>query len=233
LAIPKSATLDDAVFGRVREGRGDLPHDFQRLGRVHDLCLLKHLEKRSALDELHYNVKHPAELARVVDLHDVIAPYERHGLRLAEEPLHVLRVLGEGGKQHLDRHGPAQAELEPAVDRAHAALPELVEYFAPGELAAHERVHRLLNGDGRYLRRSGLERLLPGVRRLTRIELHAAGMAEPRLVDILSAAFGAEHNSHSSIQKPRHKCRGLGRCGTRLFFPSPALQGGVLFLFPL
>ena len=61
-------------------------------------------------------------------------------LRFALEARQALLVLGEGGRQDLDRHLALQARVGGAIDLAHAALAELGGDLVGAEALADHRV---------------------------------------------------------------------------------------------
>jgi len=61
--------------------------------------------------------------------------------RLALEPLHEARVLGELGLEHLDRDGALHRGLKPAVDDPHPTAPDaLLDAVSPVEIEPDEGV---------------------------------------------------------------------------------------------
>ncbi len=66
---------------------------------------------------------------------------ERAGeARLAQEALPEMLVLGELGREQLERDAPLEGEVMSAVDDAHAAAPEQPVDPIPDELRADARI---------------------------------------------------------------------------------------------
>src|SRR6185312_4245839 len=81
--------------------------------------------ERRAVDELHDEVGIAVAVdAEVVDLHDVGVRQPRDRLRLATEALHE---VGRGVQHDLDGNRAIELGIAPAIDGAHAALPEQLQ----------------------------------------------------------------------------------------------------------
>ena len=94
----------------------------------------------AALDVAHRDEQMPALLADVVDRDDVRV-LERGGvLRLAQEALAEGVVLGQLGREQLQRNVPLQARVVRTVDDAHAAAADELLDAKAQELAADPRV---------------------------------------------------------------------------------------------
>ena len=89
--------------------------------------VLQHHVQPQTGDELHHEVVMPVLPAHAEDRHDVgvVQPRRRPGLAL--EPPHLLGVEQRAGREHLQRHAPAQRFLLGLVDHAHAAAADLAE----------------------------------------------------------------------------------------------------------
>jgi hypothetical protein len=99
---------------------------------------LDDLAQRLPVDELHDDVGQRAELALglpgVVDRHDRRVVQRGRVLRLPAEAQLELRVTGQVGAQHLDRHVSGQPHVPAAVHLGHAAVAErLAQLVAFGE----------------------------------------------------------------------------------------------------
>ena len=78
-------------------------------------------------DELHHEIMVTVLPAHAEDRHDVGVVQLGRGLRLALEPPHLLGVQQRAGREHLQRHPPAERFLLGLVDHPHAAAADLAE----------------------------------------------------------------------------------------------------------
>src|SRR6185436_7889580 len=76
-------------------------------------------------DQRHHEIHDAVALVDAVDLDDVGMRELRRGLRLAREPRAHVRVEREFRRQHLERHGPIQPQVDRAIDDGHAAATDL------------------------------------------------------------------------------------------------------------
>jgi hypothetical protein len=106
-------------------GRGTLDHRRFHLrpwvGGAEAAQLGEDVVEGLAVDELHDVVMSAGLLAHGEDRHDVAVVQPRRRPRLALEALDVAGVAQGPGRQHLQRHAPAQRLLLGLVDHAHAA----------------------------------------------------------------------------------------------------------------
>ena len=122
-----------ALMGVVQclADRGDDPDHLVRRHAVRVL-LLQQARRIGALDVVHRDPQLALELAAVVDADDVRVPQRRGDVGLAVEPLAVLRVVGERGRQHLERVITRQSWVLGQIDLAHP----------PGTQVPQDRVAR-------------------------------------------------------------------------------------------
>ena len=90
------------------------------------VVLLQEDIERIPLKVLHRDVRHPVRLAHVEHGDDVLADNGGAGPGLAQEPLLGGRHGGELGQHHLERGAAPQVLVNGQIDRAHAALSELL-----------------------------------------------------------------------------------------------------------
>jgi hypothetical protein len=114
------------------------------------------LGQRTALDELHDEIRPAIQLPAVVDLDDVRMAEAGHRLGLPQEPTQLLRQGVRAGQQHLQGDGAIQAEVADPVHGAHAAVTEHRLHLVAGdrrqagsELPGRDRVP---TGEGSGLR---------------------------------------------------------------------------------
>jgi hypothetical protein len=88
------------------------------------------------LDVAHRHVQEAVLLARVVDGDHVRVLDRRRGAEFAPEALAELRVLGELGRDHLQRHLALERDVRRAVDDAHPAAAADAADYVVGEGAA-------------------------------------------------------------------------------------------------
>jgi hypothetical protein len=117
--------LDVAVDYPAAVGVGDgacqFHQEFGRLGRRERPAAPDSLGQGAAGEVLHGQVGVAAGLAEREHPHDVRVLQRRDRLRLDQES-RAQRRVGEGsGDEHLQRHGPVEADLRRLVDDAHAA----------------------------------------------------------------------------------------------------------------
>ncbi len=133
--------MDDPLgVGRL-ESVGDLQRDAQGLFERESTSP----ETRGqilALGQLHGDEVGPAVVAHLVDAGDVGMVQGGEHLGLALEAGEPLGVLGEGGRQHLDRHLATELGVLGAVDLSHAAFTEL-----GGDLEVRQRLADQDEGD--------------------------------------------------------------------------------------
>jgi hypothetical protein len=99
---------------------GHLGHDSQRQGRFQAAVALQQGGQVHPVDIAHGDVEQPALLAGLVDRDDARVVDAGRDPRLAQEPPAEHFVVGELGRQDLERDPAPQAELHRAVDLAHA-----------------------------------------------------------------------------------------------------------------
>ena len=120
--------LDVAVHqsGRVRVGQtvGDLLHQVDR--DRHRRCAVRaqHRAQVAVGDQLGRDPEPALVLAVRVDLDDVPGVEQRLGLRLAREPGPEVGVLGQPGRDHLQRHRSLEVLVARLEHHAHAATAE-------------------------------------------------------------------------------------------------------------
>ena len=92
-------------------------------------------------DEVHHKEQHSVLLAGIVDSDDVRMVQRRGDPHLPLEPLAEPLILGQPGRQHLQRVNPVQRDVRGAVHEPHAATPdELVDPVATDDRAASELI---------------------------------------------------------------------------------------------
>jgi hypothetical protein len=130
--------VDDASPVGGVERRRDLAQDPQRvLGRQATEALEARVEGL-ALEELHDDVGAAVGVvAEVEDLHDAGIGDRGRGPGLVEEPLDDVLVGRQRRLQHLDRGAASEQRVLGQVDRAHAALPELLDDAVRAEHPVH------------------------------------------------------------------------------------------------
>ena len=105
----------------VVERVGDRAQDAQRPFGLELAFLLDQLSEVLAFDVAHGDVEDPVGFAGVEDRDDVRVVEARCELGLAQEALAEPRVVGELGREQLERRPSLQADLLGQVDDAHAA----------------------------------------------------------------------------------------------------------------
>ncbi len=128
--------VDQTPLVRRIQGIRDLLDERQRaVGRERAL-LLEDAAEIDPLDVAHGDEEATVVLARFVDRDDPRVVDRRGQAGLAEEALAEAGVLGELGRQQLQRHLSAENEILGQVDHTHAAPPEQRLDPVPGDLAA-------------------------------------------------------------------------------------------------
>ena len=132
--------------GAVRgvERLRDLGDDRRRHVRFQPSPDVQQPREVGALDEAHRHVEQPVLLAGVVDRHDVRVLDRRRGAELALEAAAELLVLGELGRDHLQRHLAIERDVARAIDDSHPAaardvLDHVVGERRPGLELRHSR----------------------------------------------------------------------------------------------
>jgi len=98
-------------------------------------AVLQHGRERLSANELHREVGTAVRLqAQAVDRHDAGVLELAADLRLLQEALHHLRIVGVPGSQHLERHTAAQVLVAPLEDDADAAARDLAEHLVAAVL---------------------------------------------------------------------------------------------------
>ncbi len=92
------------------------------------------LGQAAAVDKLHGVVRPSVRVTHVVDLHDVRVPQPRHRLRLALEPLPLVRACVRAGERHLQCNDAVQAQVAGPEDDAHATPAQQLLDFIAGNL---------------------------------------------------------------------------------------------------
>ena len=119
--------MDDPGGMGGGERVGDLRRDLGRLGDRKRPPLPQHLSQVDPRDELHHDVVDRTVRAAVVYRDDVRMVETGRRARLACEPLNERRILGERGRQHLDRDRTVENPVDGAVDDTHPAPAEYLE----------------------------------------------------------------------------------------------------------
>ncbi len=126
--------VDEAVAVSESECSGDVGGDL--CGTVGMQCTLgaEDLGEAAALDILHDDEVGAPFLAPVVDAHDVGVVEVGGRLRLASEPLHEARVIGELVEEHLDGNRSIEQLVACQVHVGHPAAGDLaMEFITPAE----------------------------------------------------------------------------------------------------
>ena len=135
--------VDEALLVRGVERLGDLGEELDRALRLERTVLRDELGEVGALDVAHGEEEHAVLLARLVDGDDVRVVERGGDPRLAQEALAEALVLGELGRDHLERDLAPETLLLGAVDRAHAAAAdERLDVVARGARSDHQFVLR-------------------------------------------------------------------------------------------
>jgi hypothetical protein len=144
--------VDDAALVRLLEAGRDLQRDPKRLVE-REPAALDPLLQRLALDQFHHqevNRRSRLGMRRLLDgmdAGDVGMVQRRQHLRLAGEAGHPRGIVGEGLRQQLQRDVAAELRVPGAVDRAHAALAELVGHAEMSQVSInheHSRIGTIL-----------------------------------------------------------------------------------------
>ena len=135
--------MDDPFLVGGREAVRDLDRPVDRLAGRHPRPRDR-LAEGLALEQLGDDVRGAVVLPDVVDRRDVRVVEEPRRERLLLETSHPLGILGERGREHLDRHVPAEARIPRPVDLPHAAGPERREDLVGTEASARlqREIHR-------------------------------------------------------------------------------------------
>src|SRR5258708_16433389 len=115
--------MDHAPLVRRGEAASRLRRELERLAhgqRSYGQALAERLTR----EQLGNEVRRALVRADVVDGKDVGVVQAARRPRFRLEPAHALGALGEGRRQHLERHVAADARIAGPVDDAHAAHPE-------------------------------------------------------------------------------------------------------------
>ena len=193
--------VDDVALVRGAERARDLDRVGDRLGHGQPPEPADAVLERLALDVLEDDVRAAVVLAGVDHADDVRVVELGDRPRLAAEALELVGVRAHLAVHQLDRDLALEHRVEGAVDRRHAAVPDLrVEPVAAGEERAHVGAHgppivRAGSGSSRVRRRSCLpaawvaEPALRGCRRTAALGpraprdpasvAHAAGGCDP------------------------------------------------------
>ena len=141
LGDPEVGDLDVPLLGDQEVLRLEVAvHDVLLLGggeageevvQDHDHLLgpqLAHVRaQRAAAQVLHRDVRRALGEERLIDDDDVRVAERAGDVRLAQEALDQLRILGAERRQLLERHQPLQIGLARQVDRGHAAAAQLAQ----------------------------------------------------------------------------------------------------------
>jgi len=98
----------------------------------------------AAVDALHHEIEQRVDVAGVVGGDDILVHERSRRADFAEESLDVLLVFRGRRRQHLHRHLAMHHAVLGAIDRAHAALPQLLEHDV---VADHQRLGGALRDD--------------------------------------------------------------------------------------
>jgi len=155
--------VHDAVLVRRREAAQDLSHHVDgELEGKHGLSPQQGFE-RLAVEQLHHHEQQAvAGAPEVEDVDDVWVTDGARGSRLALETGSELGVGAGALDEGLDRHAPAERDVQRLVDDAHRAPPELAPYlvFAFEQLAWGEGGPRGRDGPARERAVLGFSRVL-------------------------------------------------------------------------
>ncbi len=137
--------VHDAALVGVPERAGSLPQHPLNVVGGEGLLLLQHVLERRPRDVLHHEVVEAAFALDAVDRDDVRVVELGGGLGLLLEPAHDLIVLGDVGRQQLDRDLALEREI---VREEHRAHPALAEHPLDLVLALHEALEPLAQRRG-------------------------------------------------------------------------------------
>ena len=137
--------MDDAgrmgVGQAVQDFRDHPPHVLRRRPAVLG-ALLEPILQRAAVDELQHEVQPAQALAEVGHVDDVSVFESREQFGLALETLHERRVLGQPGRQRLERKLLLQRRVLDEVDHPHAAGAEHLHHLVlTDDVARLEKIH--------------------------------------------------------------------------------------------
>ena len=134
--------VDDPLLVRGGEAVRDLHRIVDRLARRKP-ATREHRAQRLALEQLLDDVRGVVASVRsdVVDRGDVRVIEHARGFRLLLEAAQAVRILREGGGQHLDRDLAPEARVLGAVHLAHSPGADLAEDFVGTELRAGGEGH--------------------------------------------------------------------------------------------
>src|SRR5438094_306789 len=107
---------------RVSQGAGRFPENALDLGDGQRLLLLEQILERGTRDVFHHEVVEPTLTLDAIDGDDVGVVELGGGLGLLLEAAHHLIVLGDIGREHLDRDLPLEREIVRQEHGAHPAL---------------------------------------------------------------------------------------------------------------
>src|SRR5262249_17479405 len=97
--------------------------------------LVQDVVKALTVDELHGGVVDAPGLADAEDRHEVRMVHPGHGPRLAADPLQLALAQEASGREHLERHVPAERLLHRLVYDPHSAPPNFAEDLEVAQLA--------------------------------------------------------------------------------------------------
>ena len=120
--------MDDAVLVRRFERFGDLSRDGQ--------CLIERdgtardpLRKVLTFDQFKNEGRDAIHFFQAVDVRDVGVIERGEDMSFATETCEPIRIAGDTGQQHLDRHVPVQLRVPCAIHLAHTAGAECGDNF--------------------------------------------------------------------------------------------------------
>ena len=106
---------------RVPDRRKDLPQELEAGCRGQGTAPLQHRIEGGARDVLHHKKQRLLRLAQGVDVDNAVGIEAGQGLGLLPKAPRECIVVGQMGRNHLQRHGRLEGPIRGAVHRAHAA----------------------------------------------------------------------------------------------------------------
>ncbi len=131
--------VDDVALVHRRHRGAHREHEVQRGREGERAAVVDAVGEALPLEELHREVGHAVDGARVVDLDDVGVLEARRGLRLAEEARGERGVRGQLAAQDLQRHALLQRELQGLVDHPERARAEHALDLVGPECLSHRQ----------------------------------------------------------------------------------------------
>jgi hypothetical protein len=124
--LARDIAVDETVGVSLGEGVGDLRSEIDGAAGM-ERPSADDVLQRAARNELAGQEQPVLILAGLVERGNVRMGQGRRGTRVMEKPLAAIRIVGDAGREHFDRHGTTDAGVASAVHLAQAADADLVE----------------------------------------------------------------------------------------------------------